>query len=109
MLDGINVLNTIAMHKEFPMWACLTIGLLFGVGIGLIGCFKFKTIVVGVISCIIGFLVLAYGVNTNLQHSGEYEYQVTISDSVSMVEFNEKYDVIKVDGKIWTIREKDGE
>ena len=107
MLDGINVLNTIAMHKEFPTWASITIGLLFGVGIGLICCFKFKTIVVGIISCIIGFLILAYGVNTNLQYSGEYTYQVTIDESVSMVDFTSKYDIIRVDGEIYTIREKE--
>ena len=109
MLDGINVLNTIAMHKEFPTGAYLTIGLLFGIGIGLICCFEFKTIVTGIISCIIGFLVLVYGVNTNLQYSGEYEYQVTIDESVSMVDFTSKYDIIRVDGEIYTIRERDGE
>ena len=37
------------------------------------------------------------------------QYQVTISDDVSMVEFNKRYDVISVEGKIWTIVEKEGE
>lgn len=109
MLDGINVLNTIAIHKEFPTWAYLTIGLLFGVGIGLTCCFEFKTIIVGIILFISGFLVLVYGINTNLQYSGEYNYQVTIDESVSMVDFTSKYDIIRVDGEIYTIREKDGE
>lgn len=39
--------------------------------------------------------------------TGKYEYQVTISDDVSMTEFNERYEVIKVEGKIWTIVEKE--
>lgn len=34
-------------------------------------------------------------------------YQVIIDDSVSMVEFNEKYDIVKVEGKIYTIKEKE--
>ena len=34
-------------------------------------------------------------------------YQVTISDEVKMIEFNEKYDIIDVNGKIYTIREKE--
>lgn len=34
-------------------------------------------------------------------------YQVTIDDSVSMVEFNEKYDIVEVEGKIYTIKEKE--
>lgn len=109
MLDGINVLNTIEMHKEFPIWAILIIGLLFGVGIGLIGCFNFKTIIVGIILCISGFLVLVYGTNINLQLSGVKEYQVTIDESVSMVNFTSKYDIIRVDGEIYTIREKENE
>lgn len=40
--------------------------------------------------------------------NGKYEYQVTITDDVKMKEFNSKYDIIKVDGKIYTIREKEG-
>ena len=39
--------------------------------------------------------------------NGKYKYQVTISDNVSMVEFNERYDVISVEGKIYTIVEKE--
>ena len=39
--------------------------------------------------------------------NGKYQYQVTISDNVSMVEFNERYDVISVEGKIYTIVEKE--
>jgi hypothetical protein len=34
-------------------------------------------------------------------------YQIIIDDSVSMVEFNEKYDIVKVEGKIYTIKEKE--
>lgn len=34
------------------------------------------------------------------------EYQVVISDDVSMVEFYEKYDVINQEGKIFSVREK---
>ena len=34
-------------------------------------------------------------------------YQVIIDDSVSMVEFNEKYDIVEVEGKIYTIKEKE--
>lgn len=33
-------------------------------------------------------------------------YQVIIDDSVSMEEFNEKYDIVEVQGKIYTIKEK---
>ena len=34
------------------------------------------------------------------------EYKVIISDEVSMNEFNEKYEIIEQDGKIYTVRER---
>jgi hypothetical protein len=39
--------------------------------------------------------------------TGKYEYKVTIDDSVSMNEFNERYEIIEVEGKIYTIKEKE--
>ena len=36
----------------------------------------------------------------------ETRYQVTIDDSVSMNEFQNKYEIIKVEGKIYTVRER---
>lgn len=35
------------------------------------------------------------------------EYKVTVSDEVSMVEFNERYKVIDQEGKIYTVRERE--
>ena len=37
----------------------------------------------------------------------ETYYQVTIDGSVSMNEFQSKYDIIKVEGKIYTVKEVD--
>lgn len=37
--------------------------------------------------------------------TGRYEYKVTIDDSVSMVEFLEKYEIVSQEGKIYTIRD----
>ena len=36
----------------------------------------------------------------------ETRYQVTINDSVSMNEFQNKYEIIEVEGKIYTVRER---
>ena len=36
----------------------------------------------------------------------ETRYQVTTDDSVSMNEFQSKYEIIKVEGKIYTVRER---
>ena len=38
---------------------------------------------------------------------GEYtQYKVTISDEVNFTEFNDKYEIIEQDGKIYTIKER---
>lgn len=50
------------------------------------------------------FLALDQGTNIP---TGKYEYQVTIDDNVSMTEFHEKYEIVDVKGKIYTIREKE--
>ena len=36
----------------------------------------------------------------------ETRYQVTVDDSVSMNEFQNKYEIIRVDGKIYTVNER---
>lgn len=36
----------------------------------------------------------------------ETHYQVTINDSVSINEFQNKYEIIEVEGKIYTVRER---
>ena len=49
------------------------------------------------------------GLSSNLKHvvyTGEYAYQVTFDDSVSMNEFNEQYEILDIDGKIYTVKNK---
>ena len=41
--------------------------------------------------------------------TGEYEYKVTIDDTVSLTEFTEKYEITDQEGKIYTIRLKESE
>ena len=36
----------------------------------------------------------------------EIHYQVTVDNSVSMNEFQDKYEIIEVEGKIYTVRER---
>ena len=49
------------------------------------------------------------GYNIQSSPSDIKEYQVTIDESVSMVDFTSKYDIIRVDGEIYTIQEKESE
>jgi hypothetical protein len=58
---------------------------------------------------IVGGAILGPIMGFGLQTPTEYEtqYKVTVSDEVSMVEFHEKYEIIKTEGKIYTVREKE--
>ena len=53
------------------------------------------------------FIVLLISLYMTDKPTGEYTYKVTIHDSVSMNEFNERYEIIEVEGKIYTIKEKE--
>jgi hypothetical protein len=39
-------------------------------------------------------------------NTGKYEYKVTISNEVSLIEFNEKYEILVKDGDLYTIKDK---
>ena len=113
MLDGINVLNEYFIMKEFPTFLLFATLVCFIVGI-LIASLGAELefiplVVVGILVISLTFLPLSLGINVSKQPSDIKEYQVTIDESVSMVEFTSKYDIIRVDGEIYTIREKDGE
>lgn len=109
MINGITVLNESFILNEctsalrFAMVFCLICGCVL-VAIGIVDS-KLIMSLIGASLIVILFSIAIY----LSQPSDIKEYQVTIDDSVSMVEFNERYEVIKVEGKIYTIREKDGE
>ena len=114
MLDGINVLNEYFINKEFPtlllilctifmvvLFIILIIGREFDSLLGMV-------IGVVIFACMF-FYTMSLGVKISNQPSDIKEYQVTIDESVSMVDFTSKYDIIRVDGEIYTIREKENE
>lgn len=65
------------------------------------------TICGSVFGALLGFLFFALTlVATEKPSVYETQYKVTISDSVSMTEFYEHYEVIDQEGKIFTVRER---
>lgn len=109
MLNGIEVLNEYFICKEFPWWLLTLVLIFLIVGVFCIFGDNFKTKLIGILSLTICLICLFCGIIISNQPSDFKQYQVTISDDVRMVEFNERYDVIDVEGKIWTIMEKEGE
>ena len=57
--------------------------------------------------CVLAIVVLVLGgfIISKMKEPVETHYQVIIDDSVPMNEFFEKYEVIKQEGKIYTVKE----
>ena len=111
MLNGVEVLN-VSKVNDGIFWIALSIvflvvfliGLIYTIAIHELNDVGFGLMIFGLILSVIFFVLYLQP-----QSRPYNQYQVTISDNVKMKEFNEKYEVIDVDGEIYTIREKDGE
>ena len=117
LMEGIKVLNQVEIMDN-----SLTL-LITAIILGVLSCvFVIGTIVSAVISnketavatffifflfSWIGFLITKNASEKKIIPTGKYEYQVTIDDSVSMNEFYEKYEIVEVNGKIYTIKIKE--
>ena len=121
MIEGVIVLNQITEYKEVSgIVYTLTIGVVvvgvFAIMVGLFDMSESYSFSCGLIKLIVGIVFFILGIiglicirKTTEQPTGKYQYQVAIDDTVVMSEFYDKYEVIEVEGKIYTIREKDGE
>ena len=108
-MDGVTILNSYEyITNSFTIWILVILCILF---------FQISTAAL--------FALIKYGYDTwkkpvlfvvfitltiifgCLIPKSKYEtyYQVTVDDSVSMNEFTSKYDIIKVKGKIYTVKE----
>lgn len=117
-MNGVEILtsNEVAVVYEAFNWSnfWITISIIaFGALIvGLIVGFYNQDGVIGVLAfaetLIIGGLMFgpATGHTTRKPTKYETQYKITIDDSVSMVEFLDKYEIIDQDGKIYTVKER---
>ena len=55
------------------------------------------------------FIGVGCFMTSNKEEISHYEYKVLIDESVSLVEFNEKYEIIGQEGSIYTIIERETE
>ena len=117
-IDGVTVLNEIVIYKDVPaIISILTIiaivggALIIGMALADLGLGDnirfFIKLIIGIVLIILGIIGLVYINKIIKQPTGDYEYQVSIDDTVVMSEFYENYEVIDVQGKIYTIREKE--
>ena len=111
LMDGITILNQTEIMVT-PDWMFTT--LVIGVAMFFIFAFVcmatngFISDISGIIS-IIGLISVAFIAIASCfieEATGEYTYDCLIEEDISLIEFYEKYEVIEVNGKIWTIKEK---
>lgn len=120
MLEGIEVLSQseVGINPEPIWWLSAIIGgvvLLIFVILGITGwvCCDgdyIDFIVATLVGLFLGSLTFAgfLSVTSNVNYTDtQTQYKVTISDEVNLNEFNEQYEIIEQEGKIYTIVEKE--
>lgn len=108
MADGITILNTTAVLTGGWMMLAIVLAIICSI-CGLICICQFKRLGLWSILLILitgSSYCLVNMIESNRFNSYVTEYQVMFDDTVSANEVHELYKVVKVDGKIWTIREK---
>lgn len=107
MSDGITILNQTMVWEPRSEVLSFIMVILLIVGIIFLG-YSYNNIVLRIIIavgiCLTFCLVLYFGLNVK---TGRYEYQAIISDDYSAHSLYEKYEVVRQDGKIWVLRDKD--
>lgn len=119
-MNGATILNSTEVVSEVAhMWSakctvslCVMIAGLFLLIVMLWASGKWMEEVFNVLTAIgaamlvfgLVFTILFYRIENPITY--KIQYQVTADDSVSLNEFLERYDIISIDGKIYTIEEK---
>lgn len=118
MLDGLNVLNTYEIvnpewnDKMFPA-VCFAVVTLVGIAL-IIYIFRdkesakqaFVPTMIVILFTLFMMVFSIYGFTHLPQNKYQTRYDVTIDDTVNFNEFNSKYEVVKQEGKIYTIKER---
>lgn len=82
----IGILTSATSYDATDLFVCISFGVLFGPLFG---------------------LLVGSGTSTPTEY--KTHYKVIISDEVSMNDFLERYEIIDQEGKIYTVRERDGD
>lgn len=107
MMSGIEILNSIEM-TTLPTWAHIIIilSILICLSFLLIGEGDNEAQCILVILSILAIFIIIL-ISPVISIPDGTKYQVLIDEEVNLVEFNEKYEILGVEGKIYTIKERD--
>ena len=109
MIEGVEILAEKVVYFYEPNWL---LGLIVFIVICIIGLIisicegEEIFLIFGIIVGLVGGL-LALGFSEASTEINYIEYKVTVSESVSLSEFTEKYSIISQEGKIYTIKERE--
>lgn len=108
-MEGIEILSQSVCTETngIELFLCTLICMILGLFLDLFNDFSD-----GILGTIAGSIVgiFAYAIIFQCIFPVKFiKYKVTISEEVSMVEFCDMYEIIDVDGAIYTIREKENE
>ena len=118
-MSGVEILafEEVACVWESWNWSSFWIGVAIAFAVSLVAGFIFACQEDDIFAGLLMFGCMLIGVGSflgivsgkNCVDPTEYEthYKVTIDESVSMAEFNEKYEVLGQEGKIYTVRERE--
>lgn len=105
MLEGITVLSQTEIEYASIGWIFIPM-FVVAIGIIIIGTKAGFGDWILVVGFSVGFVIGMFCYDFAQKPTGEYQYECTIEESVSMTDFYERYDVIEQRGKIYRIKEK---
>jgi hypothetical protein len=114
MMEGIHIFNQVDITElqwswYLPMLLVELFIFIFALSI-LDKCERFLIKAVCFIICIISgtaFMISGCAHQVFEQPTGKHEYTVTLDDDkIKLLEFNEKYEIVRQEGDLWIIRDK---
>ena len=110
-MDGVTILNTIEVtgisrNVIIAFMASFVIGLFL---MAILELSENSCVLVYLLIDLIVFIGCVFVSWYQLENrkTGELQYEVTIDDSVSMTEFNKKYEIIEQRGDIFVVKERE--
>ena len=109
-MNGVIILNSYESLTNFDSILLISILCAWSLAVAIValfallkyGCDSWKEFAILVV-CVVLFIVCGCLIP---EDKYETHYQVTVDNSVSMNEFQNKYEIIEVEGKIYTVRER---
>lgn len=108
LMEGIKILSQETINVQFEFAGIAISGILLiliGIGIAVDGIKNdsFLTLTMSIVLSVSGLGLVMTGLDSPKPFT---KYKVIINDNVKMIEFNKKYEIIKQEGEIYTIKKK---